>query len=212
MTAAALRGRCTGSTQPAMTPAESAGVYPPFSLFVARAGVRPHYPTSVPGAMRRDYVTSPRRIRRCHDPFRRRNRLRGLHRSRIRVTLCAGRGRLGLDGMTAAATVRDDEEREHMATEMREQNRTRTSTDPAVATPIGGAAQEGRSATLAARLEPFDSYWQAPADVDKGFGSFRQYYRHNYLPHMPADRAARILVVRSAATRRSPRRGGQRGG
>jgi SAM-dependent methyltransferase len=48
---------------------------------------------------------------------------------------------------------------------------------------------------LAARLEPFDSYWQAPADVDSGYKSFSAYYRANYLPHIPADRAAKILVI-----------------
>jgi SAM-dependent methyltransferase len=48
---------------------------------------------------------------------------------------------------------------------------------------------------LAARLEPFDSYWQAPKDVEKGFDSFAAYYRANYLALMPADRSARILVI-----------------
>jgi SAM-dependent methyltransferase len=48
---------------------------------------------------------------------------------------------------------------------------------------------------LAARLEPFDSYWQAPKDVDKGYKSFNAYYRANYLPLVPADRDAKILVV-----------------
>jgi len=48
---------------------------------------------------------------------------------------------------------------------------------------------------LAARLEPFDSYWQAPADVEKGYASFTAYYRANYLARMPKDRDARILVV-----------------
>ena len=48
---------------------------------------------------------------------------------------------------------------------------------------------------LAARLEPFDSYWQAPKDVEKGFSSFTAYYKANYLAHMPQDRDARILVV-----------------
>jgi SAM-dependent methyltransferase len=48
---------------------------------------------------------------------------------------------------------------------------------------------------LAARLEPFDSYWQAPADVDSGYKSFSAYYRANYLPHIPADRQAKILVI-----------------
>src|SRR5690349_24870486 len=52
-----------------------------------------------------------------------------------------------------------------------------------------------RSDTLAARLEPFDSYWQAPKDIESGFKSFTAYYRANYLPHLPADRNARILVV-----------------
>lgn len=49
--------------------------------------------------------------------------------------------------------------------------------------------------TLSARLEPFDSYWQAPKDVEKGFNSFTAYYKANYLAHMPQDRDARILVV-----------------
>lgn len=48
---------------------------------------------------------------------------------------------------------------------------------------------------LSARLEPFDSYWQAPEDVERGYASFHQFYKVNYLPHMPADRQARILVV-----------------
>ncbi len=48
---------------------------------------------------------------------------------------------------------------------------------------------------LAARIEPFDSYWQAPADVEKGYRSFAQYYRSNFLPHLPGDNDTRILVV-----------------
>jgi 2-polyprenyl-3-methyl-5-hydroxy-6-metoxy-1,4-benzoquinol methylase len=48
---------------------------------------------------------------------------------------------------------------------------------------------------LAAKLEPFDSYWQAPKDIDSGYSSFAAYYRANYLPHLPADKSARILVV-----------------
>jgi SAM-dependent methyltransferase len=48
---------------------------------------------------------------------------------------------------------------------------------------------------LAARLEPFDSYWQAPQDIDKGFKSFTAYYKANYLARLPKDRDASILVV-----------------
>jgi len=51
------------------------------------------------------------------------------------------------------------------------------------------------SRKLAARLEPFDSYWQAPADVERGYKSFGAYYRANYLPHVPSSRDARILVI-----------------
>ena len=57
------------------------------------------------------------------------------------------------------------------------------------------SAESSRSARLAARLEPFDSYWQAPKDIEKGFRSFTAYYRANYLPHMPADRSKRTLVI-----------------
>ena len=52
----------------------------------------------------------------------------------------------------------------------------------------------GNSA-LSARIEPFDSYWQAPKDVAKGYRSFFAYYETNYLPHMPDDKDANILVV-----------------
>jgi SAM-dependent methyltransferase len=48
---------------------------------------------------------------------------------------------------------------------------------------------------LSARLEPFDSYWQAPKDIDKGFRSFAAYYRANYLGRLPQDKNASILVV-----------------
>ncbi len=48
---------------------------------------------------------------------------------------------------------------------------------------------------LAARLEPFDSYWQAPKDVEKGYTSFFHYYKANFLPHIGSNRQAAILVV-----------------
>lgn len=61
--------------------------------------------------------------------------------------------------------------------------------------PVTSIAAPARRRELAARLEPFDSYWQAPEDVESGYRSFAAYYRANYLPHLPADRNARILVV-----------------
>lgn len=50
-------------------------------------------------------------------------------------------------------------------------------------------------AKLSARLEPFDTYWQAPEDVEGGYKSFYQYYKHNFMPHIPKDRHSRILTV-----------------
>jgi 2-polyprenyl-3-methyl-5-hydroxy-6-metoxy-1,4-benzoquinol methylase len=51
------------------------------------------------------------------------------------------------------------------------------------------------SRNLSARLEPFDSYWQAPKDVEKGFSTFTAYYRANYLAWLPGDLNSRILVI-----------------
>ena len=48
---------------------------------------------------------------------------------------------------------------------------------------------------LSARLEPFDSYWQAPENPEDGFDSFFEYYRHNYLGPLPEDKDAEILVI-----------------
>ncbi|MFN8177373.1 MAG: class I SAM-dependent methyltransferase [bacterium] len=57
------------------------------------------------------------------------------------------------------------------------------------------AAAAPKVRRLSARLEPFDSYWQAPKDVEAGYSKFGAYYRANFLPHLPSDREASILVV-----------------
>lgn len=44
-------------------------------------------------------------------------------------------------------------------------------------------------------MEPFDSFWEAPEDVEKGYATFAQFYRVNYVPHLPANRDAETLVV-----------------
>ncbi|HFD80521.1 MAG TPA: class I SAM-dependent methyltransferase [Gammaproteobacteria bacterium] len=51
------------------------------------------------------------------------------------------------------------------------------------------------SEELTARMEPFDSFWEGPRDIEKGYGSFYRFYKYNYLKHMPDDRNARILVI-----------------
>lgn len=52
---------------------------------------------------------------------------------------------------------------------------------------------------LTGKIEPFDSFWEAPEDVERGFSSFGRFYRVNYLPHVPADREAALLVVSCGA-------------
>ena len=48
---------------------------------------------------------------------------------------------------------------------------------------------------LTAVLEPFDSFWEAPGDIEKGYDRFYEFYRRNYLRHIPTNRDARILVI-----------------
>ncbi len=44
-------------------------------------------------------------------------------------------------------------------------------------------------------MEPFDSFWEAPHDIEKGYRTFGLFYRANYVPHLPEDRASEILVI-----------------
>lgn len=62
---------------------------------------------------------------------------------------------------------------------------------------MGEYEREGASLDdrLTARIEPFDSFWEAPADIEKGYRSFGRFYRWNYLRRVPPHRDARILVV-----------------
>lgn len=52
-----------------------------------------------------------------------------------------------------------------------------------------------RDEDLAAVMEPFDSFWEAPHDIESGYRRFAKFYAHNYLPRLPEDRDARILVI-----------------
>jgi nucleoside-diphosphate-sugar epimerase/2-polyprenyl-3-methyl-5-hydroxy-6-metoxy-1,4-benzoquinol methylase len=52
---------------------------------------------------------------------------------------------------------------------------------------------------LAAQIEPFDTFWEAPIDVEKGFGKFAKFYKRNYFKFMPADRSTRTLVISCGA-------------
>lgn len=46
-----------------------------------------------------------------------------------------------------------------------------------------------------AKIEPFDSFWEAPDNIEKGYKSFFQFYKCNYLKHVPENKDAKILVI-----------------
>lgn len=48
---------------------------------------------------------------------------------------------------------------------------------------------------LTAKIEQFDSFWEGPEDVEKGYASFGRFYRANYMPYVPRNREANILVI-----------------
>lgn len=48
---------------------------------------------------------------------------------------------------------------------------------------------------LTAKMEPFDSFWEGPDDIESGYGKFYAFYRHNYLRHLPGNHDAQILNV-----------------
>jgi 2-polyprenyl-3-methyl-5-hydroxy-6-metoxy-1,4-benzoquinol methylase len=52
-----------------------------------------------------------------------------------------------------------------------------------------------REEELTARIEVFDTFWEGPEDVEKGYVSFGQFYRVNYLKHIPSNKDASILVI-----------------
>lgn len=59
---------------------------------------------------------------------------------------------------------------------------------------IGGSDVKQETG-LTAKMEPFDSFWEAPRDIGKGFHTFGKFYRENYLRHLPEKRDANILVI-----------------
>ncbi|MDH5435914.1 MAG: class I SAM-dependent methyltransferase [Gammaproteobacteria bacterium] len=48
---------------------------------------------------------------------------------------------------------------------------------------------------LTAKMEPFDSFWEGPENIEKGYTTLYKFYKHNYLPHVPADKNSNILVI-----------------
>ena len=48
---------------------------------------------------------------------------------------------------------------------------------------------------LTAKIEPFDTFWEAPENIEKGYGSFGKFYKRNYFKYLPEDKNASLLVI-----------------
>lgn len=48
---------------------------------------------------------------------------------------------------------------------------------------------------LAAKMEPFDSFWEGPANIQKGYTTLYKFYTYNYLKYIPENKDADILVI-----------------
>jgi 2-polyprenyl-3-methyl-5-hydroxy-6-metoxy-1,4-benzoquinol methylase len=48
---------------------------------------------------------------------------------------------------------------------------------------------------LTAKMEPFDTFWEALDNIEKGYSSFGKFYRANYLKYVPKNKGISILVV-----------------
>lgn len=52
---------------------------------------------------------------------------------------------------------------------------------------------------LKAAIEPFDTFWEAPEDIEKGYKSFAKFYQRNYLNYLPKDKRSRVVVISCGA-------------
>ncbi len=48
---------------------------------------------------------------------------------------------------------------------------------------------------LTAKMEPFDSFWEGPENIEKGYTTLYKFYKYNYLGHIPDSRDSNILVI-----------------
>ncbi len=58
-----------------------------------------------------------------------------------------------------------------------------------------GSAGAPRVRQLTAQMEPFDSFWEGPDNIEKGYTSFYKFYKHNYVKLLPDDKNARVLAI-----------------
>jgi SAM-dependent methyltransferase len=52
-----------------------------------------------------------------------------------------------------------------------------------------------RRISLTGKIEPFDSFWEAPKNIEEGYDKFFKFYKYNYLKFIPKVKNISILVV-----------------
>jgi len=52
-----------------------------------------------------------------------------------------------------------------------------------------------KSSELAAQIEAFDTFWEGPEDIEKGYKTLYQFYKVNYLDKMPSNKNVNTLVI-----------------
>jgi len=48
---------------------------------------------------------------------------------------------------------------------------------------------------LTALMEPFDSFWEAPSNIEKGYGRFARFYMRNYFKQFKPKTTDNVLVI-----------------
>ena len=52
-----------------------------------------------------------------------------------------------------------------------------------------------KSENLAAQIEPFDTFWEGPENVEKGYTTLYTFYKYNYLKYMPENKDVNTLII-----------------
>ena len=52
-----------------------------------------------------------------------------------------------------------------------------------------------KSEELGAKIEAFDTFWEGPENVEKGYYTLYTFYKHNYLKYLPSDKSINSLVI-----------------
>lgn len=64
---------------------------------------------------------------------------------------------------------------------------------------IGAPAEMKIDTDLSAQIEPFDTFWEAPEDIEKGYAKFAKFYKRNYFKYMPENKNMHTLVISCGA-------------